>query len=1175
MFVANSESRFSAMTPVLQSESTRPNRDPLKRLRPLNATDAARDRPLPFYTNRESGRKSTRVSVQRCLWIPTPPSARIIGSRGGVVNQKKSFRGEIAMSIRFLVLRATSFFAALALVAVLASSSRTFADGEKEKLYLDPIDVHPKPIHDDPSVKYDYDIVYVRAHRAGDHSHKEFYTEIARPVFMQPGADLMLLHPDGSEEVLVSGGEKGAVQDPVVSFDGQWVYYCVLHDLSHGGQFEIPPGGADIYKMHLSSRRVVQLTRQAFTPNTGAAPAWSADFITPDKGRENETNFLGYHVYNTGPCPLPGGKIMFTSNRNAFRPPKHPGPCLQLFVMDDVNDTADAERNVQQIGYLNVAMALHPTVLTDGRVMFSTLEGQGLRTDIEWGLWSIRPDGTEWRPLLSAFRPGGGAPDAFHFQTQLTDGRIVAEEYYNQNNSGFGTYYVFPLQAADAADGYAMGPADPNDPRNPPLRTGRVDNGPPKTTRLAFSPAGIESLTSFTNGNDGPADHSICNDKNSPCVGKFTHPSAAPDDHLLTIWSPGPTNHQYTYDPQLNGGICLIKAGRPIDEPGQMCLIKLDPNYNCQWPRAVVPYKRIYGIDQPKKLPELANDGRLSPQLPEGTPYGLVGTSSLYKRESFPRGGVPKGSVTARWTGDKNDFSFRLGYNGLEVFNSSDEGTLNWLNQGAESGLYENDEIHAIRILAMEPTTDRSRGPKSGKLFYNFAKERLRILGEIPVRKFDAANKEPLDPDGNPDTSFVAKIPADTPFTFQLLNKDGMALATAQTWHQVRPGEVRTNCGGCHAHSQAPTPFEKTAAALASYQTFDLTRSTPLLTTKSADQSHRKWDAAQQTGLRYEPSVKNVEYMRDIRPILQKSCAACHTAKWERQMGMLVLDDDSPTELPEIGKAPGTYVRLASDHSYKAKYGYKPIWHETRWCFPNASRYVRMYQSRRSLLVWKILGRRTDGWTNDDHPTETVPGDPATLQWHGKSLAPTGENIARADIDYTGSIMPPPEAVAGNFVAPDGTKIKVEPLTDEDQRTIIRWVDLGCPIDFDYDAKHPANRGYGWMCDDTRPTLTLPYPQAGENASLTRLVVGACDYYSGLDDKSLSIVADFAIDGIPAGRELASHFAPASDGVWQWKLAAPVPAMPKGMLRVSVKDKAGNVTRIERTFSIPQRTAAR
>ena len=55
-----------------------------------------------------------------------------------------------------------------------------------------------------------------------------------------------------------------------------------------------------------------------------------------------------------GPCPLPGGKIVFISNRNAFRPPKHPSPCLQLFVMDDDGG------NVEQIGHLNIGMALHP-----------------------------------------------------------------------------------------------------------------------------------------------------------------------------------------------------------------------------------------------------------------------------------------------------------------------------------------------------------------------------------------------------------------------------------------------------------------------------------------------------------------------------------------------------------------------------------------------------------------------------------------------------------------------------------------------------------------------------------------------------------------------------------------------------------------------------------------------
>ena len=51
--------------------------------------------------------------------------------------------------------------------------------------------------------------------------------------------------------------------------------------------------------------------------------------------------------------------------------------------------------------------------------------------------------------------------------------------------------------------------------------------------------------------------------------------------------------------------------------------------------------------------------------------------------------------------------------------------------------------------------------------------------------------------------------------------------------------------------------------------------------------------------------------------------------------------------------------------------------------------------------------------------------------------------------------MPPPEAVAGTYVGPDGKKIKVAPLTDEDRRTLVRWIDLGCPIDLDYDPANP------------------------------------------------------------------------------------------------------------------------
>jgi hypothetical protein len=1013
---------------------------------------------------------------------------------------------------------------------------------QEEPLFTQPLNVNPPHVSTDRSVTYDYDIVYVRARRAGDKVHKRFYTDIATPVTLEPGADLMLLHPDGREELLVEGGD-GAVTDPMVSFDGAWVYYTYIPTLKGAGPWQPPAQGADVYKIHVPSRRVVRLTGQQFTPNTGAAD-WSSDCRKPEEGKTH----LSYGVLNFNPCPLPGGKVVFVSNRNAFRPPRaYPTVALQLFVMDDDGG------NVEQIGHLNVAGALHPVVLRDGRVMFSSLESQGVRGEILWGIWTINPDGTHWNPLVSAFDPGG-APNAFHFETQLSDGSIVVEGYYNQNNSGFGTYVKLPERQPYPA----FGPAAMNDPRNKPWRMGRFDNGKGKWYRMPFMPAGAEGLTPFARIDDGPADTSVLGDKDSPRVGKFTHPSGAPDNNLLTVWSPGPTNHQYTYLPQLDGGIYLIKGGRPIDEPGQMLLIKNDPNYNEQWPRALVPYRRIYGVDEPTRLPRLANDGSRSPLLPEGTPFGLVGTSSLCKRESYPNGRVPEGKVTAGYAGGNDPWK------GLDAFTSHGNGMpLNWHNQGADAGLYTNDDIHAVRILVMEPTTDRNRGPKSGRLFHSHAMERLRILGEIPVRKFQGDN-QPTDPDGNPDTSFLARIPADTAFTFQTLDRDGMVLNMAQTWHQLRPGEVRTDCGGCHAHSQEPTRFEATAAAKPGYKVWDLVNRTPLLTAKGHDESGTKWDAGGETGLKFAKGVASVEYFRDVKPILERSCVACHTKKAKEPAGNLVLDaDDEQVAVENQGRFPGTYYRLAMDE--RAKFGHKPVGWDS-WGYPQASRYVRKFQSRRSLLIWKVYGKRLDGFGNDDHPSEPTPGA-GTLVWKGKPVD-VQKYKAKADLDYTGSAMPPPEAVAGTYAGPDGGKVHVAPLTDEDRRTLVRWVDLGCPIDLDYDPAHPERRGYGWMCDDNRPVLTLTEPQAGANKALGRLLVGMCDYGSGLDMESFHVVADFPVDGPPAGQDLAAKFRPKSGGVWELKLATPVTALAQAKLTVSVKDRQGNVNRIERTFSV-------
>ena len=238
-------------------------------------------------------------------------------------------------------------------------------------------------------------------------------------------------------------------------------------------------------------------------------------------------------------------------------------------------------------------------------------------------------------------------------------------------------------------------------------------------------------------------------------------------------------------------------------------LVKNDPAYNEAWPRAVVPYSAVHGVDEPAALPWLPNDGSVHAELPAGTPYGLVGTSSFYKRESFP------GHVS-------NDT-----FDGLDAFNTSQNGqSYNWGTQGSDAGKYTDSDIWAVRIVAMEPGTHRSYGPNGGpsggQLFRSHASERLRILGEIPLRKFDGEGTPILDAEGNPDTSFLAKIPADTPFTFQMIDRNGMLLTAAQTWHQVRPGELRADCGGCHAHSQEPLPFAGTAAAAPDYEVWDL-----------------------------------------------------------------------------------------------------------------------------------------------------------------------------------------------------------------------------------------------------------------------------------------------------------------------------------------------------------------
>ncbi len=950
-----------------------------------------------------------------------------------------------------------------------------------------------------------YDVVYVRQPRYGDTTNTT-WPEVFHPARIDPGADLMLLHPDGSQELLVAGGD-GAVTDPFVSFDAQWVYYSYFPDVrpaSVNYQRGLPYAGADIYRIHLASRRIERLTYGEFTPNTGAARWYRADdgnYQPVDTPNPYAWDHLGYGILNLGPAPIAGGKIAFTSNRNGFGPPKgYTNPTLQLFVMD-----ADGG-NVRHIAPMNISSALHPTPLRDGRLMFSSHESQGLRDARMWGLWTILPDGRQWAPLVSAFRDG----QAFHFMTQLSDGDVVFVDYYNLNNNGFGALYRLPPPPVGQPAFHSAFVDD-----NPPIAQ-TVGAGFAYPFRMPFTPRGLYSITPFTTGNDEAAPIGNTGTR----VGKFTHPSAAPDNDLLVVWTDGPANdlNRPSPTPYYDAGLYLMPGADIADSPADLVLLVNDPDYNEAWPRAVVPYRAIHGIDEPARLPWLPNDGGEHPDLlPAGTPYGLVGTSSFYKRESFP------GWVTS-WSDS---------FDGLDAFNTGENGqSSNWFTQGSDAGKYDDADIWAVRLLAMEPGTHRSYGPNGGpsggQLFFSHAMERLRILGEIPLRKTDAAGQPILDPEGNPDTSFLAKIPADTPFTFQMLDRNGMVLTMAQTWHQLRPGESRYDCGGCHAHSQQPLDFETTYAARPDYEVFDLSKVTPLV-------SH---DTGGAPSLRLvDAAVVDVEFLRDVRPILQRSCVPCHTRMNPSPPGNLVLDDTA-----DYGGLPGDYARLADDTT--SRWGYPALigWGSERWWRQsNASRYVRMFQSRRSLLTWKIFGARLDGWSNADHPTETVPGDPSTL--------PPGANANAADLDFTGSIMPPPGS-------------GVPALSIDEKMTIARWIDLGCPINNGDDGATP----YGWFLDEVRPTLHLQSPHDDEPwETLGDIVIGIADANSGIEPGSLSVRLNFVVDGHEAGSELAGLAEEIGDGIYRIVVATPADVPADGKLEISVRDRQGNTTWVQRS----------
>jgi len=225
-----------------------------------------------------------------------------------------------------------------------------------------------------------------------------------------------------------------------------------------------------------------------------------------------------------------------------------------------------------------------------------------------------------------------------------------------------------------------------------------------------------------------------------------------------------------------------------------------------------------------------------------------------------------------------------------------------------------------------------------------------RIVGEAPVES---------------DGSFNVVVPADTPLLLQTLDERGLALGTCG-WVWVKPKENR-GCIGCHEDPEL-VPENHYVQAL---------RRLPNQLLAPPAERH------------------DVTFLRDVVPILQKSCATaqCHSSTM------------SPLHLPLAAAAPSaTDLRKA----YDALTG--PATHGVRspHAAPAPGRYVDAGRARTSRLAWILLGENT-----------TRPWDPVTVH---PALAPTRH---RSD-PQTG---------------------EVPQLGADDLRTVLLWIDLGAQYD--------------------------------------------------------------------------------------------------------------------------------
>lgn len=624
-------------------------------------------------------------------------------------------------------------------------------------------------------VGIDYPIVACRMPRR-DRQDKEHFPDVMNfSLYVDRGTDLVLIHPDGREEVIVETGETGAVVDPVVSFDGRTIFYAKFEDPQNfNTQRKLTRSPAHIWRYDLATGTSTQIT-------FGQKPRFedTAHRIDPR-----------YAQIDLAPVELADGRLLFLSNRDASMNVAEQLISMRFYRMERDGSCIEPLEVVSTQG-----ACMHPVILQDGRIVWTHYHPAGRReTNGNFPLFVGNPDMSHIETFAGAHHQRA----AYHFATQLGNGDVVTTVYYQENNFGHGTLMRLPIDGNPQGNDFT--PASPLDepyssfPRN-----------------MHFLRVGQDAITRWTFDSDPNDDQAAPELPGGSRAGKCTMAAGAPAGHMLFVWSDGAVN---ALDRPVRGMPHMKVAfarNASLPQRDDLVVLKESSAYHYLYPKPLVPYERIHGIPRPAWIPDTANDGAAHPVLPAGTPFATTGTSSVYNRESaWPAAFRDDWDINARATYSQSTAHFHV---------------------GQDSFRFEDGEIYAAQIVADMTRVD-TRYETLRTRFLSHNKDQIwGILGEVPLRKREGGQLV-TDPQGNPDTSYEVRVPSGVPFHHRLIDRNGLMLTAENTWHSARPGERKNECGGCHAHSNQKQylPFSSTAAARPSYVVQDLALQTPMLT---------------------------------------------------------------------------------------------------------------------------------------------------------------------------------------------------------------------------------------------------------------------------------------------------------------------------------------------------------